>query len=110
MGEIINEDECQRRSVLSEVEGRVYTFDIEYDMLVDALHIGNIIRYANQDSEKNNAICRLMHLGERRFNIIVATKRIYPFQEICFPYGKGFTVDEADVKGKKSEAIRRTAG
>ena len=79
MGEVISEEECARRSILTEVEGRVYTFDIENDMLIDALNIGSIIRYANQDPDKNNAICRLVHLGERRFNIIIATKKIQQF-------------------------------
>lgn len=68
--------------------GRSYTFDIDTEVTVDAINIGNLMRFANHaDQYYANCTTKICFARGSYRAVLVAKKDININEELCFDYG-----------------------
>lgn len=78
--------------------GRSYTFDIDTEITVDALNIGNLMRFANHaDIDYANCTTKICFARGSYRAVLAAKRDIATNEELTFDYG--FSLDIDWVKG-----------
>lgn len=74
--------------------GRSYTFDIDTEITVDALNLGNLMRFANHaDSEFANCTTKICFARGSYRAVLVARRDISINEELTFDYGFDPNID-----------------
>ncbi|KAI9640426.1 hypothetical protein NHQ30_011171 [Ciborinia camelliae] len=97
-GEVISDNEAERRGLIYERKYMSFLFDLNQDMIVDAAHMGNKTRFINHaetEADGLNCIAKILLVnGEHRI-AFRASRDIKIGDELFFNYGKKF----ADIQG-----------
>lgn len=84
-GELITQEEIEKRGKIYDEHGSSYLFDLSSDYGIDALFIGNESRYINH-SDNPNCVIRIMSVyGDRRI-CFYAERHIKTGDELFFDY------------------------
>lgn len=85
VGEVVGQMEAERRGSICDIINRSYLFDLTDDWVVDAMRVGNKMRFANHSKTPNCMARKLVVAGTHRIGIF-AKRRVYPHQELFFDY------------------------
>ncbi|CAJ1954556.1 unnamed protein product [Cylindrotheca closterium] len=92
VGEVINEDEINRRTATG--ENLDYLFDLGNGHCVDGLRQGNFTRFMNHSHENQNVRAAIMKVDGGPRIAFFARSRIIPAEtELFFDYGKRYKTD-----------------
>ena len=86
-GEVVTQDEAERRGKLYDKRGISFLFDINKSQAIDATRMGNKLRFINHARERTNCVAKI-----RMVNCVYrigfwATKHIKAGEELFFDYG-----------------------
>ena len=74
--------------------GRSYTFDIDTEITVDALNLGNLMRFANHaDQEFANCTTKICFARGSYRAVLVARRDVAANEELTFDYGFDPNID-----------------
>lgn len=111
MGEIINNEEAEKRGQEYDNIGRNYLFDLDYDrdveevFTIDAFKFGNMARFINHSCDPNCVIWPVFHnCLDNRFPRLAffTTRRIEEGEELSIDYAGG-VVRDSDATREVSE-------
>ena len=84
--------------------GRSYTFDIDTEITVDAINLGNLMRFANHaDQEYANCTTKICFAKGSYRAVLVAKRDIQAREELTFDYGFSPEIDW--VKGYNQKYV-----
>lgn len=101
-GEVISNEEAERRGVVYDKLGCSYLFDLANDLVVDSTRLGNAVKFMNHSDEKtSNCFPEIKVVdGEQRIGLY-ARRSIAPGEELTFDYK--YTEDAAPQWAKNNE-------
>jgi len=74
--------------------GRSYTFDIDTEITVDAMNLGNLMRFANHASQEYaNCTTKICFARGSYRAVLVAKRDILVNEELTFDYGFSPDID-----------------
>lgn len=91
VGEIVTQDEADRRGQLYDINNHSSLFTVSSDHTVDADRKGNLLRYLNHSYNPNVEQRQVTVNGDHRLGFFANTD-IEPQTELCFNYGDCFSV------------------
>jgi len=106
IGEIISEEEGERRGIIYDAQKLSYMFDLNADCIVDATRMGNASRFINHSSRTANLQVRILLTNlEHRIGFF-ATKDIAVGTELLFNYGNSYT-EKYGLKDRGQKPVSR---
>jgi len=99
-GELITDDEAERRGRIYDIEDKSYLFSATTETVIDANHRGNKLRFANHSSDPNCYVKYLLVDGDYRVGIF-AGRDIYAGEELLYDYGSSFQSNWNDERTKR---------
>lgn len=103
-GELISEGEANRRGVIYDKGKCSYLYQVTRDLLVDATHYGNKIRFANHDN-RPNCDCKIVKVnGDFRIGIY-ANRDLKAEEELFITYGYSEEQQKEVFAGKQKPIV-----
>jgi histone-lysine N-methyltransferase EZH2 len=96
VGEMISQEETERRGKIYKKAKCSYMFGLNEDYCIDAARMGGNIRFANHSSKPNCKVKIVMVAGDHRIGIY-ADKNIEIGEELTYDYGPNFNGRIFDV-------------
>ncbi|KFX96984.1 hypothetical protein O988_05065 [Pseudogymnoascus sp. VKM F-3808] len=109
VGEIIDHTEVDRRDDLVKKMGMSYNFDLNMDVVIDAMWFGNATRFINHSEVRKNCRAKVLLVNSEHRIAFFATKNLNAGEELFFDYGKSFKSKEKLTEGVISPNARKTA-
>lgn len=109
IGELISDDEAERRGRIYDMEDKSYLFSATTETVIDANHRGNKLRFANHSAEPNCYVKYLLVDGDYRVGIF-AGRDISAGEELLYDYGTSFLSNWNEDVEKTASFPAKTAG
>lgn len=102
-GEVVSNDEAERRGVVYDKMGCSYLFDLANELVVDSTRLGNAVKFMNHNDEKtSNCFPEIKAVdGEQRIGLY-ARRPIAAGEELTFDYKYTDAAAPDWAKGKQS--------
>ncbi|ETO28428.1 hypothetical protein RFI_08702, partial [Reticulomyxa filosa] len=89
LGEVITQDEADRRGKIYDKMNLSYLFDLNKECVIDAARKGCKIKFANHSSASANCHARIVKTNGEHRVCVYSKKDIQPGEELFFDYGHG---------------------